>query len=317
MPIAVSCCHDERAGAGQRHPRPGLPDCRPHTRIAGVDPGRCPALAVGVSGSWPPSCWSAWSYAEHPRSSGSASGARGLCRRRSQSPSASSSTDAAPAQRLRCLPSCSSTSSATTWPRRWRRRFTSTWDSPRRRSASSPRTPRCWPSIIGGLLGGLLIVKIGINRGLWLFGVVQLATILGFVWLSQMAGNLWVLRHRHRSRVPGGGSGHRGVGSVHCARNVENGGCHSACSVHGDRGLATGAGIERERSDWSTRSAGPIFSTCAPCWLCRAWCCCTGWRRSTSRRQHPHSRTRGSNGGPRCGGKPALTSGGRPPPARR
>lgn len=41
-----------------------------------------------------------------------------------------------------------------------------------------------WPSIIGGILGGLLIVKIGINRALWLFGVVQLVTILGFAWLS-------------------------------------------------------------------------------------------------------------------------------------
>ena len=46
-----------------------------------------------------------------------------------------------------------------------------------------------WPSIIGGMLGGLLMVKIGINRGLWLFGVVQLVTILGFVVLSQLGDN--------------------------------------------------------------------------------------------------------------------------------
>ena len=50
-----------------------------------------------------------------------------------------------------------------------------------------------WPSIIGGLLGGLVIVRIGINRGLWLFGLVQLATIFGFVWLSLSGDNLWVL----------------------------------------------------------------------------------------------------------------------------
>lgn len=43
-----------------------------------------------------------------------------------------------------------------------------------------------WPTIIGGMLGGLLMVKIGINRALWLFGVVQLITILGFVVLSQL-----------------------------------------------------------------------------------------------------------------------------------
>ena len=46
-----------------------------------------------------------------------------------------------------------------------------------------------WPSIIGGMLGGLLMVKIGINRGLWLFGVVQIVTILGFVVLSQLGAN--------------------------------------------------------------------------------------------------------------------------------
>ena len=38
--------------------------------------------------------------------------------------------------------------------------------------------------MIGGLLGGLWMVKIGINRALWLFGVVQLVSILGFAWLA-------------------------------------------------------------------------------------------------------------------------------------
>jgi PAT family beta-lactamase induction signal transducer AmpG len=41
-----------------------------------------------------------------------------------------------------------------------------------------------WPSIIGGLLGGLWMVKIGINRALWLFGVVQVVSIFGFAWLA-------------------------------------------------------------------------------------------------------------------------------------
>ena len=41
-----------------------------------------------------------------------------------------------------------------------------------------------WPSIIGGMLGGLWMVKIGINRALWLFGVVQVVSILGFAWLA-------------------------------------------------------------------------------------------------------------------------------------
>ena len=41
-----------------------------------------------------------------------------------------------------------------------------------------------WPAVIGGLLGGLWMVKIGINRALWLFGVVQVASIFGFAWLA-------------------------------------------------------------------------------------------------------------------------------------
>lgn len=41
-----------------------------------------------------------------------------------------------------------------------------------------------WPSVIGGLLGGLWMVKIGINRALWLFGVVQVVSIFGFLWLA-------------------------------------------------------------------------------------------------------------------------------------
>ncbi|MDD5056874.1 MAG: AmpG family muropeptide MFS transporter [Sideroxydans sp.] len=43
-----------------------------------------------------------------------------------------------------------------------------------------------WPSIIGGMLGGLWMVKIGINRALWLFGVVQIVSIFGFAWLASV-----------------------------------------------------------------------------------------------------------------------------------
>jgi PAT family beta-lactamase induction signal transducer AmpG len=36
----------------------------------------------------------------------------------------------------------------------------------------------------GGILGGVLMLKLSINRALWIFGVVQMITILGYVWLS-------------------------------------------------------------------------------------------------------------------------------------
>jgi len=41
-----------------------------------------------------------------------------------------------------------------------------------------------WPTIIAGILGGIWMIKLGINRALWLFGVVQVVSILGFAWLA-------------------------------------------------------------------------------------------------------------------------------------
>ncbi|OLE18127.1 MAG: AmpG family muropeptide MFS transporter [Betaproteobacteria bacterium 13_1_20CM_3_63_8] len=41
-----------------------------------------------------------------------------------------------------------------------------------------------WASVAGGLLGGLWMLRIGINRALWLFGAVQVISILGFAWLA-------------------------------------------------------------------------------------------------------------------------------------
>ncbi len=48
-------------------------------------------------------------------------------------------------------------------------------------------------AIVGAIVGGLIMIRIGINRALWYFGVVQLITILGFAWLSIEGHNLTVL----------------------------------------------------------------------------------------------------------------------------
>lgn len=48
-------------------------------------------------------------------------------------------------------------------------------------------------AIIGGMVGGLIMVKLPINRALWLFGVVQIVSILGFAALSVIGPNLWML----------------------------------------------------------------------------------------------------------------------------
>lgn len=47
-----------------------------------------------------------------------------------------------------------------------------------------------WPSVIGGLLGGVWMIKLGINRALWIFGAVQMVAILGFAWLATAGHSL-------------------------------------------------------------------------------------------------------------------------------
>ncbi|MGN0915096.1 MAG: AmpG family muropeptide MFS transporter [Succinivibrio sp.] len=56
-----------------------------------------------------------------------------------------------------------------------------------------------WSMVIGGILGGMIMLKIGINRALWIFGFGQMVTILGFVILaragatSDVAPPIWLL----------------------------------------------------------------------------------------------------------------------------
>ena len=47
--------------------------------------------------------------------------------------------------------------------------------------------------IVGGVVGGLVMVKLSINRALWIFGFVQIFSILGFALLSEVGANPWVL----------------------------------------------------------------------------------------------------------------------------
>jgi PAT family beta-lactamase induction signal transducer AmpG len=48
-------------------------------------------------------------------------------------------------------------------------------------------------SILGTALGGLIMLKISINKALWLFGAVQMLTILGFAALARIGTNLYAL----------------------------------------------------------------------------------------------------------------------------
>jgi len=50
-----------------------------------------------------------------------------------------------------------------------------------------------WASLAGGVVGGIWMVKIGINRALWVFGALQAVAILGFAWLAQEGPNTFLL----------------------------------------------------------------------------------------------------------------------------
>ena len=56
-----------------------------------------------------------------------------------------------------------------------------------------------WSMIIGGIVGGIIMLKTGINKALWIFGAGQLVTILGYALLAhvgtglQTAPSVWLL----------------------------------------------------------------------------------------------------------------------------
>ncbi|TCW81248.1 AmpG family muropeptide MFS transporter [Burkholderia sp. SRS-46] len=47
------------------------------------------------------------------------------------------------------------------------------------------KTTAFWASLAGGIIGGIWLVKIGIARGLWIFGLLQIVSTLGFAWLAK------------------------------------------------------------------------------------------------------------------------------------
>jgi PAT family beta-lactamase induction signal transducer AmpG len=50
-----------------------------------------------------------------------------------------------------------------------------------------------WSMVIGGFVGGAIMFKTGINKALWIFGVVQMVSILGFAALNEVGANITLL----------------------------------------------------------------------------------------------------------------------------
>lgn len=68
-----------------------------------------------------------------------------------------------------------------------------------------------WSTVVGALLGGVFMLKTGINRGLWIFGFIQLVTIFGFVILAHLhqygTPSVWILSLVLIGEYGGGGLG--------------------------------------------------------------------------------------------------------------
>jgi PAT family beta-lactamase induction signal transducer AmpG len=48
------------------------------------------------------------------------------------------------------------------------------------------KTSSLWASVLGGIVGGIWMMRLGINKALWIFGVTQAVAILGFAWLVRI-----------------------------------------------------------------------------------------------------------------------------------
>ncbi|MGD2166949.1 MAG: AmpG family muropeptide MFS transporter [Gammaproteobacteria bacterium] len=68
-------------------------------------------------------------------------------------------------------------------------------------------------SIAGGFLGGVIMLKISINRALWIFGVVQMTSILGYAWLSRIEPNAFALAAATGYEYLGVGLGAAAIGA--------------------------------------------------------------------------------------------------------
>ena len=55
------------------------------------------------------------------------------------------------------------------------------------------KTTSLWASVVGGIVGGVWMIRLGINKALWVFGVIQAVAILGFAWLAQAGADTLVL----------------------------------------------------------------------------------------------------------------------------
>ncbi|WP_083238067.1 AmpG family muropeptide MFS transporter [Methyloceanibacter marginalis] len=163
-------------------------------RLSGLVPGSL-ALILADHQPWTVVFWvtgaSCWSASSRPSEKATTPWRRTLCGRRSSIPSSSSSAATAGSRPgwailaflfLYKLGDNMATALATP--------FYIDMGYSLSEIGSVAKVAGLWASIAGGVLGGIIMLKVSINRALWLFGFVQVLTILPYIWLSQAGHSL-------------------------------------------------------------------------------------------------------------------------------
>jgi PAT family beta-lactamase induction signal transducer AmpG len=55
------------------------------------------------------------------------------------------------------------------------------------------KTTALWAGIVGGLVGGIAILRLGLRRSLWVFGILQAVSTLSFILMPSLGPQLWLL----------------------------------------------------------------------------------------------------------------------------
>ena len=104
-----------------------------------------------------------------------------------------------------------------------------------------------WAVILGSVIGAFVVASIGINRSLWIFGLVQMVTILGFVWLTYAGADPWVLGIVIAGEYVGVGLGTTASVAFIARETSEARRSDAICHVYGVGIVAKGRGLELQR----------------------------------------------------------------------
>jgi len=138
-----------------------------------------------------------------------------------------------------------------------------------------------WASIVGSIVGGVVMLKLSINRALWLFGVVQISSILGYAALAVSGDSLLMLFVAVSFEYFGVGLGTVGLTAFIAQQtSLKFAATQFALlsSLASVRGLSPMPAPGLSSRPWATF----IFICCVLRWRCRACCCCCGWHRGGS-----------------------------------